>query len=335
VLAFVVAPVGPGGGVLRRVAGASSAAASAGHAPAPKFPGRAPTGWLVVDGDTGRVVAEGGARAPLAPASLSKLLTALVVVGVLRPDTRVPVSARAAAEPPSRIGMKAGQQWRTEDALRAMLIASANDAAMALAETAGGGSLAAFQRRAAQVESRLGLADRPVFRDPAGLDDVTSVSGGNRISARDLAILTRAALAQPRIAAIVRAQEYRLKGPDGVQHRLVNHNKLLRTYRGLIGVKTGYTLRAGGCLVTAARRNGRTMVAVVLGVVDIYGSSRSLLDLGFSVRAKDEARRDVLPRVVDVAAPARAAPARSRPSSPTRRSGPSVPVPSKVSRRFE
>jgi len=304
VLAAVAAPVGPAAGLLRH------AAAVRVSVPAPRFPGgRAPAGWAVVDADTGRVISSGGARMALPPASLSKVLTALVAVGALGPDSPVRVSDRAAAAPPSRIGMRAGQTWRTEDALRAMLISSANDAAMALAERAGGGSLSGFQARLAQLAKRLGLADRPVLRDPAGLDDASSVGGGNRISARDLAIVARAALAQPRIAAIVRTQEYRFTGPDGVKHRLVNHNKLLRTYRGLIGVKTGYTLRAGGCLLTAARRNGRTVVAVVLGVVDIYGSSRALLDLGFSVKPKDEPRSDALP----VAASATASSAGSRP----------------------
>jgi D-alanyl-D-alanine carboxypeptidase (penicillin-binding protein 5/6) len=324
-LASLVAPVGPAAGLLRH------ASAVRPSLPAPNFPGRPPAGWALVDADTGRVIASGGARVALPPASLSKVLTALVVVAALRPDTPVRVSARAAAAPPSRIGMKAGQTWRTEDALRAMLISSANDAAMALAERAGGGSLAAFQTRLAQVAQRLGLADRPVLRDPAGLDDATSVGGGNRISARDLAIVARAALAQPRIAAIVQTQEYRFTSPDGVKHRLVNHNKLLRTYRGLVGIKTGYTLRAGGCLLTAARKNGRTVVAVVLGVVDIYGSSRALLDLGFSVRPRDEPRGDVMPRVTSLTAAS--APSATRAGGGTkaprvRRSAPVAPAPS-------
>jgi D-alanyl-D-alanine carboxypeptidase (penicillin-binding protein 5/6) len=283
---------------------------------------------VLVDADTGRVVASGGARASLPPASLSKVLTALVVVGALKPDTPVPVSRRAASAPPSRLGMKQGQTWRTEDALRAMLLVSSNDAAMALAEKAGGGNLSAFQQRAGQLAGRLGLADRPVFRDPAGLDDAASVGGGNRVSARDLAIVARAALAQPRIASIMRLKEYRLTGPDGVKRRLVNHNKLLSRYKGLVGMKTGFTKKAGGCLMTAARRNGRTMLAVVLGVSDIYGSSRALLDFGFGTRTRDEPRKDVLPRVLSVVTPPVPKPA---PKRAAKRSGPakgsSAPAP--------
>jgi D-alanyl-D-alanine carboxypeptidase (penicillin-binding protein 5/6) len=306
--------------LLRRVASSRGAPKAA-----PKFPKGIPKGWAVVDADTGRVVASGGARVALPPASLSKVLTALVVVGALKPDTPVPVSRRAAAAPPSRVGMAEGQTWRTEDALRAMLLTSANDAALALAEKSGGGSLSGFQQRLADLAKRLGLADRPVLRDPAGLDDSASVGGGNLISARDLAIVARAALAQPRIASIVKMREYRFKGPDGKQRRLVNHNKLLKTYRGMVGMKTGFTKKAGGCLLTAATRNGRTMVAVVLGVRDIYGSSKALLDLGFGLRPKDQPRADVLPRVLTSVAPAPAAPAKPKPK-PKSKSPSSAPT---------
>jgi D-alanyl-D-alanine carboxypeptidase (penicillin-binding protein 5/6) len=246
-----------------------------------------PRAWVLLDAGTGRIVSSSNARVALPPASLSKVLTALVVVRTLGPNTTVPVSARAAAAPPMKIGMKKGQVWRTEDALRALLMVSANDAAVALAERAGG-TLTGFQRAMAFTATRLGVADSPVLRDPAGLDGPDGVGGGNRVSARDLAIITRAALAEPRIAAIVATQRYRFTGPDGKRHQLVNHNKLLGSYRGLVGVKTGFTSRAGGCLVTAARRKGRTMIAVVLGSQDIYGPSRRLLDQGFATAPSKE-----------------------------------------------
>jgi D-alanyl-D-alanine carboxypeptidase (penicillin-binding protein 5/6) len=300
-------------------------------AAAPKFPGPPPRAWALVDGDTGRVIASGGARVGLPPASLSKVFTALAVVSTLRPDAAVVVSKRAAGAPASRLGLRAGQTWRAEDLLRAMLLVSANDAALALAEKVGGGDLGAFQSRVAALSGRLGLADRPVLRDPAGLDDGGSVGGGNRVSARDLAIVARAALAQPRIAGVVRLKDLSVKGPDGVKRRLVNHNKLLSTYRGLVGIKTGYTVKAGGCLLTAARRDGRTMIAVVLGVKDIYGSSKALLDLGFSMRAKDEPRADPLPRVVDVTAkPAAARPAPPRAPARPATARPARPAPPKA-----
>jgi D-alanyl-D-alanine carboxypeptidase (penicillin-binding protein 5/6) len=318
VLAAFVAP----SPILGRAASVRAAVA------APKFPGPQPKGWALVDADTGRVIASGGARVGLPPASLSKIVTALVAVSTLKPDTPVPVSKRAAAAPPSKLGMKAGQTWRAEDAMRAMLLVSANDAAMALAEKSGGGTLAGFQQRAAQILNRLGLSDRPVLKDPAGLDGSDSVGGGNRISARDLAIVARAALSQPRIASIVKLREYKLKGPDGLKRTLVNHNKLLKTYRGLVGIKTGYTLKAKGCLMTAARRNGRTMIAVVLGVKDIYGSTKALLDLGFRVKAKDEPRADPLPKVVSLNPPAAA-----KPKPKPKAAKPAKPAPQPVPKR--
>src|SRR5205085_11628192 len=107
--------------------------------------------------------------------------------------------------------------------------------------------------------------------DPAGLDDNFSVRGGNMISARDLAIAARALLANNRLAPIVAQHVTTFTGPDGVAHRLTNHNKMLTLYPGTIGMKTGYTRKSGRGLVAAATRNGRTQIALLLNVGDTYG----------------------------------------------------------------
>lgn len=260
-------------------------------------------GTILVDADTGAVLDGLNAREPQLPASLTKIVTALTAVEHLPAGSEVPVSARAEGQQAESMNMKAGQVWKLEDVLAALLVSSANDAAMALAERVGG-TAEGFQSDLAATAARLGMADHPVLRDPAGLDDSTSVDGGNKLSARDLAIAARALLAEPRLAPIVATKVYRFTGPDGVGHRLGNHNHLLSLYNGAIGMKTGYTKRAMHGLVAAATRDGRTMISVVLGSTgDTYGMSASLLDRGFATPLSAERGLDHLPQVVTPAPP--------------------------------
>lgn len=250
----------------------------------------------MVDADTGAVIEGGNDRTPLRVASVLKVLTAVVVAEHLAPDDEVTVSARAEDMPARRMQLKEGEVWRVDQLLHALLLVSANDAAVALAERAGG-SLEGFGDLFVTAAVRLGMTDDPVLRDPAGLDDEFSVGGGNLVSARDLAIATRAFLAYPELAFIVTMAESRFVGGDGEPHRLLNHNRLLTLYPGTIGVKTGYTERAGHSLVAAARRDGRTIVAVVVGAADPYRSATALLDRGFSVPVDAQDGLDRLPRV--------------------------------------
>jgi D-alanyl-D-alanine carboxypeptidase len=255
-----------------------------------------PRAWALVDADSGAVIEGHAERDPQLVASVFKVLTAVVVAENLPANTDVTVSSRAESMPARKINLKAGQVWKGDDLLHALLLVSANDAAVALAE-ATAGSLESFGGMLDATAARLGMADAPVLRDPAGLDDEFSVEGGNRISARDLAIATRAFLAYPRLTAIVGVPEYRFDGGDGNPHRLLNHNRLLTLYPGAIGIKTGYTKKAGHSLIAAASRDGRTMMAVVVGAVDPYGSASALLDKGFSTPATAEQGLDHLPPV--------------------------------------
>lgn len=258
-----------------------------------------PRAWILVDDSTGVVLSAGNDRQPLPPASLTKLLTALIAVGRLQPTDTMTVSPIAAAEPASKIGMKVGQVWTFQNALYSLLLASANDAAVAIAERVGG-SLSGFAELMAQTGQQLGLQDHPVLHDPAGLDDGTAVDGGNLLSARDLAIVSRAVLAEPLLAQVVATPQYDFTGPDGVQHELRNHNILLETYQGTIGMKTGYTVKAGEDLIAAARRNGRTLIAIVMGAPSLWNDATSLLNQGFAMPATAEAIGigDTLPAVV-------------------------------------
>lgn len=253
--------------------------------------------WVLVDAGAGTVIEAENARTALPPASLTKLLTALVAVRTLEGDAGVPVSDRAAAMPARKLNMGSGEEWPLTDVLHSMLLSSANDAAAALAERVAG-SLEGFATVLQASAGHLGLEDNPVLRDPAGFDDASAVEGGNRLSARDLAILARAALAEPALVSIVGLREYAFTGPDGQRHRLVNHNRLLRLYPGTVGMKTGYTRKAGNTLIAAARRDGRTMIVVLLGVEDMYGAAASLLDRGFATTAVATGRAlDRLPKV--------------------------------------
>ncbi|HEX2850242.1 MAG TPA: serine hydrolase [Acidimicrobiales bacterium] len=266
-----------------------------------------PAASILVDVASGRVLSASNEHQPLPPASLTKVITALVALDRLAPDAPVPVSDRAANSPAFFIGMKAGQVWPVQDALTSLLVSSANDAAVALAE-ASGGSLDGYSRDAEELGRHLGFADSPVIHDPAGLDDpIFSVDGGNRISARDLAIAARNLLAQPRLATLVASRTTAFTGPDGVGHKMRNHNwRFLDSYAGAIGVKTGYTRRAKQCHIVAATRDGRTLLAVILGAPgDPLPVSAALLDAGFAMPADAAGTGDVLPPVVDDLGPTR------------------------------
>ncbi|HLF39902.1 MAG TPA: hypothetical protein VI854_00370 [Acidimicrobiia bacterium] len=259
--------------------------------PPPMLPAKA---WILVDADSGNVLGGQSHHEALPPASTTKLMTALVAIEKLAPDTILTVGPRAAGQPAMRIGMQEGQGWPFAPALHALLMVSANDAAYAVAEAASG-SLEAFATDMNTAAGRYGMLDS-TFNDPAGFDDSASFNGGSRVSAYDLAIAARNVLAVPQLAAIAVIPEYRFRGPLR-EHRLLNHNKLLRRYPGAIGLKTGYTRRAGHTFVGAATREGRTMIAVVLDADDTYGTAADLLDRGFATPKDDEGTGERLPSV--------------------------------------
>lgn len=253
--------------------------------------------WILVDVDTGDVVAGSNDRTPLPPASLTKVITALAAAN-LAPTTPVTVSAVAAAAPADNVGVRARQMWSADELFHALLISSANDAAIALAVQVGG-SLSGFQAALASTASKLGLADHPVLMDPAGLDGSEGVDGGNRVSARDLAIAGRALLANPYLASIVAEKTYDFEGPGAIAHHLVSHDlSFLSSYPGAVGIKTGFTDRAGTCLMAAARRDGRTMLAVVLHSANPTAAASALLTAGFATPVTAEATADRLPPAV-------------------------------------
>jgi D-alanyl-D-alanine carboxypeptidase (penicillin-binding protein 5/6) len=231
--------------------------------------------WLVANADNGQILAANGPRARDLPASTMKILTALVVLPGLSPDLRVVVGADAPRVDGTKVGLVPEQSYTVRDLATAMLIASGNDATVALVDAAGGRDAVAARMNA--LARSLGATDTLAV-DPTGLD-----APGQLTSVRDLAILGRAALAQPAVSQYLTIQRATFPNPNGGSFQIQNHNLLLGTYAGTIGVKNGYTIAADATYVGAARRGGRTLLVALLRAAPNYGvDARALLDWGFA-----------------------------------------------------
>lgn len=251
--------------------------------------------YLLVDLGTGNVLAGYHERLRLPPASLTKVLTALIAVSYLGPHATVAGTKQSLAAYPDTVGIERGVPWPVEDVLQSLLVMSANDAAYALAQKISG-SLAAFGTVMDRSAAQIGMSDDPVFHDPAGLDGNEGVDGGNLVSARDLAIAGRDLLRVPRLAQIVKETSYRFVDPTGQVHYLATTNyTFLVSEPGAIGVKTGFTDRAGSCVMGAATQHGRTMLAVVMNGYNPAQTAIDLLDQGFATPVDHEPTTDRLP----------------------------------------
>lgn len=232
---------------------------------------------LLMEAGSGEVLARKNADARLPMASTTKIMTALVAIRSLPLDTRVTVTEEAVGVEGSSVYLVKGEVLTLEELLYAMLLESANDAAAAIA-VAVSGSVSAFADKMNEEAAALGLSDTH-FVNPHGLDDEQHYT-----TAYELAVITREALSEPVFRTIVSTKQrvIPLHGDEGVR-LLLNHNKLLRLYDGCIGVKTGFTKHTGRCLVSAAERDGVTLIAVTLGCPDDWNDHASLLDYGFSL----------------------------------------------------
>jgi serine-type D-Ala-D-Ala carboxypeptidase (penicillin-binding protein 5/6) len=242
--------------------------------------GDPPRAGLLFDLDTGRVLWRRRPLRIVPIASLTKMMTALLVVGAERPEARVLITRQAVDTPGSKVGLlPKGKRVPLEALLFGLLLPSGNDAATALAQ-ATSGSVTRFVALMNQHARDLGLRCSR-FSSPSGI-----VDAGNHSCAADLAGLARAVLDQPRLARIVRRRRAVLRFPIKGHHlELYNNNPLLRIgYPGVIGVKTGYTNAAGHCLVAAARRGGRRLGVVLLHSPDTGRQARRLFDRGFAVQ---------------------------------------------------
>lgn len=233
----------------------------------------------VMDARTGETLYAKNAETALHPASLTKMMTLYLTIeavkaGRLSLDQKVRVSAKASRQPPSRIGLKSGQYVTIRDLIRAAAIKSANDAAMALAEAVGG-SEEAFARMMTEKAAEFGMTHTS-FRNPHGL-----TAAGHRSSAHDMAELGRRLFFDhPEYYNLFSRKEETAVG----RHIRNTNRRLLSSYEGADGIKTGYTSAAGYNLVASAHRGQQRVIVAVFG----GRSSRSrnaevarLLDLGF------------------------------------------------------
>lgn len=257
---------------MKRLVGAALAAALfLGVSPAVSAVGTSAASAVLMDADSGRVLYESSARQRRLIASTTKLMTALVALeSGHRLDEVVTIAPRWAGAEGSSIYLKPGEQVRLETLLYGMLLRSGNDAALAVAGFCAG-SVEAFVERMNRKAAELGMSDTH-FENPNGLDGEAHYS-----SAYDMALLARACLKNETLANMVSAKSVTMEG-----RTFTNHNKLLWRYEGCIGLKTGYTEAAGRTLVSAARRDGMTLICVTLCDPDDWRDHQALFDFGFS-----------------------------------------------------
>ncbi len=238
---------------------------------------------VLMDARNGQVLYAKNMHKRMYPASTTKILTALLALEKGNLDELVTVPEEACRAGGSAIGLQAGERLTLRDLLYALLLASANDAAVAIADHLAG-SVENFSGLMNEKASSLGAADSH-FTNPHGLPDP-----GHYTSAYDLALIARCAMQNPtfremvktRLKIISRPEADRSKGPP--QEHLWNHNRLLERYQDATGIKTGYTVEAGQCLVASAQREQRELIAVVLDSQGeaVYDAARQLLDYGFN-----------------------------------------------------
>lgn len=230
---------------------------------------------VLMEAKTGQVLWAKDQNRRLAPASTTKIMTALLALEKVPISKVVTVSENASKADGSSLWLEPGEKLTVEELLYGAMLNSGNDACVALAETVSG-SEADFAKLMTARARKLG-ATATTFMNANGLP-----AAGHLTTAYDMALITRAALANPVFAAIAETKVKNIPWPGkDWDRRLINHNKLLWRYEGADGVKTGYTRESGHCLVASATRDGRQLIAVVLRSRDTYGETSTLLDYGF------------------------------------------------------
>ncbi|MDP1947626.1 MAG: D-alanyl-D-alanine carboxypeptidase family protein [Nitrospirota bacterium] len=234
-------------------------------------------GILLKDLKTGRVLYEHDAGKRMSPASLTKIMSALVILEKGHLDDLVTISPNAARAHKTHLRVKAGQVFRLEDLLKAMLIMSANDACLAAVEHVGGDE-AQFVTLMNAKAAALGLTDTH-FSNGCGFDNPDHYS-----TAEDLAALSLIALDQPIFRQLVREERAIITAVNG-HHAYVLHttNKLLGRIPGVEGIKTGFTSKAGRCLIAKVSQNGSDLLLVILNSNRRWNTATNLITYGLQV----------------------------------------------------
>ena len=246
----------------------------------PQPPAVTAASYVVADLDSGEVLAAKDPHGRYAPASTLKMLTAVTLIPRLDPATPVTPTFEDVNVDGSKVGLVQELSYSVKDLFTALLVVSGNDAAGALA-TAVGGQAAATSLMNAEA-ARLQARDTSAV-NTSGLDAAGQVS-----SAYDLALIARAGMAIPDFRAYVDVRRAFVPAPGGATIEIANHNRLLRSYPGAIGVKNGYTAAARASFVGAATRDGHTLlVSLMRAEPVVWQEAGTLLDWGFAAVARD------------------------------------------------
>jgi len=238
---------------------------------------------FLMDADTGAILYEKNSDLPLPPASTTKVMTAIVALERKSPDTFFRVSRNATRMPRCKIGVYAGEKWRMKDLLFSILLNSANDASVVVAEGTAG-SVEDFSLLMNRKAKEAG-AYNTHFANPHGLDQKNHYA-----TARDMALIFKYAMSNPMFKNILKIKSILIRGPG---HRLItlrSHNRLLDSFEGMIGGKTGYTSKAQRCFVGEAERNGRDLLVCVFGSQDHFRDAARLFEYGFNRKVKEWGR---------------------------------------------
>lgn len=218
---------------------------------------------IMIEESTGNVLFENNADERRAPASMTKIMTLLIIMeniesGKIKMTDMVPISENASGMGGSQVFLEAGTEMKVEELVKAISIASGNDAAVAMAEFIGG-TTDNFVKMMNDKAKELGMVNT-TYENVHGLD-----SENHLTTARDMAIVARELVKHKEILKFSSTYEEYLKKPDGSTTWMVNTNKLIRYYTGLDGLKTGFTETAGYCLTATAKKNNMRLITVVMG----------------------------------------------------------------------
>lgn len=251
---------------------------------------------VVMDVNSNRILYSKNMDEKLAMASTTKIMTALVAIESGRLNEKVTISKRASYMEGSSIYLREGEVHTVSDLLYAIMLRSGNDAATAVAEHIGG-SVEGFAEMMNKKAREIG-ASNTRFANPHGLD-----AEGHYTTARDLALITSYALKNPLFSKIVSCKKMVMEGPpdENWDRVMINKNKMLWQFAGGDGVKTGFTKKAGRCLVSSATRDGMRLVCVVLNCGPMWDDSSALLEYAFKNYIKKRiVEKDSIFKVVEV-----------------------------------
>lgn len=240
---------------------------------------------IVIEAESGRVLSGFNHNVRLPMASTTKVVTALVVLDNMDINKVITIHSKAANVEGSSIYLKAGDKWKVIDLLYGLMLRSGNDAATALAYACGG-SVEGFANMMNNKAISLGLTNSH-FTNPHGLDDPEHYT-----SAYDLAMLTREAMKNETFRKIVSSKSYQYTGPDNTRCLFVNKNKMLNSFSGANGVKTGFTKKSGRCLVSSAKRNDMQLITVTINCNNMWIDSMQMMNDAFNKYSMYEVLRE-------------------------------------------